>query len=209
MNYKKNFELAVFVGPSLVKKEKEILSSMCHVFPPARWGDFDSLDRKIKDVIFIDGVMVNDHPPSIKECYRLSTRANITGTASLGALRAVELKTINGVGWVYEAYKNRSVTADDEVLVSVDSSYGALTIPLVNLRFMLDWMDKNNYITKEKSFEVIEEIKNIHFSERTISCVKSIFKRYNVVNAPFERMEAFDIKRKDSLNALTLNGIRF
>ena len=65
----------------------------------------------------VDGYFLQDYPPSPIEVYQLIMRKNtvVIGSASLGALRAVELQKFGmiGVGKIFELYKNGIVNADD------------------------------------------------------------------------------------------------
>jgi len=87
----------IFLGPSLsLQKAKEIFP-LADYRPPARKGDFLKITNEengVGFVGFIDGVFLQDYPPTPIEVYSLLKKNNVTvaGAASLGALRAVELE---------------------------------------------------------------------------------------------------------------------
>jgi hypothetical protein len=76
----------------------------------------------------------------------------------MGALRASELDVygMEGVGMIYEAYKNGRLVSDDEVALTFDPfSFEPSSEPLVNIRNNLDlaWqMDVISASTKDRLF---------------------------------------------------------
>ncbi len=67
---------------------------------------------------------------------------HVFGSASMGALRAAELAAfgMEGVGAIFEAYRDGALEDDDEVAVvhgPAESGYRALSVALVNIRHTL------------------------------------------------------------------------
>ena len=112
----------IFLGPSLDhEKARKVFDADYR--PPAKKGDFLRLaaDSNVKMVGFVDGVFLQDYPPTPIEVYQLARKEGIllAGAASLGALRAVELEKIGIVGTAnIPLYNTGRVDADDEVAVT-------------------------------------------------------------------------------------------
>ena len=162
----------IFLGPSLThEKAKKILDADYR--PPARKGDFLRFAASASDLTIVglvDGYFLQDYPPSPIEVYQLIMRKNtvVIGSASLGALRAVELEKFGmiGVGKIFELYKKGIVNADDEVAVTFTEEPQSLqSEAMIDIRF-------NLFIAKRKGF--IDEI-----TKKTIARVaKSVYFPY-------------------------------
>lgn len=134
--------IAVFAGPSLPPPVRPPDPRLLWL-PPARAGDGLALDPQACDaVVLIDGRF--DAEPAIrhKELLVLLARTQVVGGASMGALRAAELRDhgMIGVGRIYRAYASGRWVGDDEVALlhgPEDMDWRALTTPLVNVRATL------------------------------------------------------------------------
>src|ERR671931_2340130 len=108
----------IFLGPSL-SRERARKSFDADYRPPARKGDFLQLaaDFDVKMVGLVDGVFLQDYPPTPIEVYQLARKEGIVlaGAASLGALRAVELEKFGmvGIGRIFQLFKDGRLRADD------------------------------------------------------------------------------------------------
>ena len=92
----------VFLGPSLsIEKARKIINA--EFLPPAKKGDFIklSLISEKKIIILIDGVFLQDYPPTPIEVFQVVNKNNfqLYGASSLGALRAVELEKFGMKGY--------------------------------------------------------------------------------------------------------------
>lgn len=162
----------IFLGPSLThEKARKILDAEYR--PPAKKGDFLRFTMPadgLTVVGLVDGYFLQDYPPSPIEVYQLIMRKNtvVIGSASLGALRAVELEKFGmiGVGKIFELYKKGIVNADDEVAVTFTEEPQSLqSEAMIDIRF-------NLFIAKRKGF--IDEI-----TKKTIARVaKSVYFPY-------------------------------
>lgn len=162
----------IFLGPSLThEKARKILDAEYR--PPAKKGDFLRFTMPadgLTVVGLVDGYFLQDYPPSPIEVYQLIMRKNtvVIGSASLGALRAVELEKFGmiGVGKIFELYKNGIVNADDEVAVTFTEEPQSLqSEAMIDIRF-------NLFIAKRKG--IIDEI-----TKKTIARVaKSVYFPY-------------------------------
>lgn len=162
----------IFLGPSLThEKARKILDAEYR--PPAKKGDFLRFTMPadgLTVVGLVDGYFLQDYPPSPIEVYQLIIRKNtvVIGSASLGALRAVELEKFGmiGVGKIFELYKNGIVNADDEVAVTFTEEPQSLqSEAMIDIRF-------NLFIAKRKG--IIDEI-----TKKTVARVaKSVYFPY-------------------------------
>jgi hypothetical protein len=162
----------IFMGPSLThEKARKILDAEYR--PPAKKGDFLRFTMPadgLTVVGLVDGYFLQDYPPSPIEVYQLIMRKNtvVIGSASLGALRAVELEKFGmiGVGKIFELYKNGIVNADDEVAVTFTEEPQSLqSEAMIDIRF-------NLFIAKRKG--IIDEI-----TKKTVARVaKSVYFPY-------------------------------
>src|ERR687888_816111 len=143
----------IFLGPSLThEKARKILDAEYR--PPAKKGDFLRLTAPVADLTIvglIDGYFLQDYPPSPIEVYQLVKRKNmlVLGSASLGALRAVELEKFGmiGVGKIFQLYKRDIINADDEVAVTFTEEPQSLqSEAMIDIRFNLFMAERKGII---------------------------------------------------------------
>src|SRR5204862_4628809 len=107
--------IVAFLGPSLPAREARGF----RVLPPARQGDvWRALGLRPRAIALIDGVF--EAQPSIwhREILdALDAGVPVVGGASMGALRAAELRTLGmtGVGRIFRWYRDGAVIDDAEV----------------------------------------------------------------------------------------------
>lgn len=141
--------LAVFLGPSLPRREAEAIVAADYR-PPVRQGDIYRLVSQARPgtIAIIDGYF--QEVPSVwhKEIlWALDQGVAVYGASSMGALRAAELHRhgMIGIGKVFEAYSSGTYSPfegepfedDDEVAVihgPAELSYPALSDAMVDLR---------------------------------------------------------------------------
>src|SRR4051794_9083188 len=97
----------VFVGPTM-PHDAVTEALPCSVRPPAAQGDvLRAVRAGASRIAIIDGYFENEPAVWHKEIlHALSQGVPVLGAASMGALRAAELRVFGmvGVGWVYEQY---------------------------------------------------------------------------------------------------------
>ena len=112
--------------------------------PPAAQGDVYLAVRDGAQAIgIVDGYFQG--APSVSHkgiLWAMSRGVHVFGSASMGALRAAELYGfgMQGVGRIFEAYRDGVITADDEVAIvhgPLDLGYPSNTDPLFNNRATL------------------------------------------------------------------------
>jgi len=164
----------IFLGPSLsLQKAKEIFP-LADYRPPARKGDFLKIVNEqngVGFVGFVDGVFLQDYPPTPIEVYSLLQKNNMTvaGAASLGALRAVELEKFGmiGIGRIFQLYKSGRLESDDEVAVTFsDQDYKLQSEALIDIRYTLYWAVKDGVISRDTKDALVKIAKQIYFPSR-------------------------------------------
>jgi TfuA protein len=163
----------IFLGPSLAhEKARKILDA--EYKPPAKKGDFlkFATQTNVLTVIgLVDGYFLQDYPPSPIEVYQLIMRKNtvVIGSASLGALRAVELEKFGmiGVGKIFELYKRGTINADDEVAVTFTEEAQSLqSEAMIDIRFNLFMAERKGIIDKITKKTVARVAKSVYFPYR-------------------------------------------
>ncbi|MGH2583715.1 MAG: TfuA-like protein [Dehalococcoidia bacterium] len=130
----------VFTGPTLSPDEARAqLDAVC--LPPVSQGDVYRASLTRPEAIgIIDGYF--ERVPAVwhKEIlWAMHQGIHVFGSASMGALRAAELAPfgMEGVGAIFEAFRDGSLTDDDEVAVahgSAEAGYQAQSEAMVNIR---------------------------------------------------------------------------
>jgi hypothetical protein len=163
----------IFLGPSLShEKARKILDAEYR--PPAKKGDFLRFAMAADDLTvvgLVDGYFLQDYPPSPIEVYQLIMRKNtvVIGSASLGALRAVELEKFGmiGVGKIFELYKKGIVNADDEVAVTFTEEPQSLqSEAMIDIRFNLFIAKRKGIIDEITKKTVAKVAKSVYFPYR-------------------------------------------
>ena len=133
----------VFLGPTLPAAEAHRELDAVYL-PPVSQGDvYRAASRGAQAIGIIDGYF--DRVPAVwhKEIlWAMAQGIPVYGSASMGALRAAELAPfgMEGVGKVFEAYRDGALEDDDEVAVvhgPAESGYRAASEAMVNLRVTL------------------------------------------------------------------------
>jgi TfuA protein len=197
----------IFLGPSLgLENAKMILDA--DYKPPAKKGDLLALlglsDKK-RIIGLIDGLFLQDYPPTPIEVYSILVRKNLTvvGGASLGALRAVELEKFGmiGIGKVFELFKNGIIDADDEVAVTFDqANHKVQSEAMIDIRFNLFIAQRNRIIDLPTKRALAKVAKDTYFPSRTHEyIIDESIKRYQALKEQLESFRNHIRKNKDSL----------
>ena len=89
----------------------------------------------------------------------MKSGVKVYGASSMGALRASELDTLGmvGVGYVYTQYATGEVDSDDDVAVMLDSeTLEALSVPLINMKYVFTNAAEENIITEDERDELLK-----------------------------------------------------
>jgi hypothetical protein len=162
----------IFLGPSLShEKARQIFDADYR--PPAKKGDLLRLaaDPDVKMVGLVDGVFLQDYPPTPIEVYQLARKPGVVlaGAASIGALRAVELEKFGmvGIGKVFELYKRGKIDADDEVAVTFTHDYALQSEAMIDIRYNLFLAHKKGVIDRKTKVALAKIAKEIYFPHRS------------------------------------------
>lgn len=204
----------IYLGPSLsINKAKKIIDAEFR--PPAKKGDFINLNllTERRDIVLIDGVFLQEYPPSPIEVFQVINNTNfkVYGAASIGALRAVELEKfgMKGIGKIFGFFKQNIINSDDEIAVTFDSNYNLLSEAMIDIRYNIFLSWKLGIIDKETKQMMVNLAKRLYFPFRTYeniikkSCLlfpskeKYISKFSNYIS-----MNKVSLKELDAIHAL-------
>lgn len=205
----------IFLGPSLdLSKARAILDADYR--PPAKKGDFIGIASSFTESViigFIDGVFLQDYPPTPIEVHQVVVRSNmhVIGAASLGALRAVELEKfgMHGLGTVFNLYKSGRLQADDEVAVTFTEGDNKLqSEAMIDIRYNLFLARKKGIISNETKNAITKIAKSTYFPFRNYIDILEIAKRRFPLLDDIETLEEYlktsrrSIKEKDAMQLL-------
>jgi len=167
----------VFVGSSLPITEARDLFPEFEVYPPIRAGDLRVLDRRPAIVAVIDGLFFMAASISCFEIMPLlKDGVQVLGGASMGALRAVELRSygMHGLGRVYKWYLNGWLEDESAVAVAVHpDTFTSMSIPLVNVYYVLRLLQRHPGWRAEWTRCIKRTARSIYFAERTGDALRS------------------------------------
>jgi hypothetical protein len=197
----------IFLGPSLThEKARKILDADYR--PPAKKGDFLRLATPANDLTIVglvDGYFLQDYPPSPIEVYQLIMRKNtvVVGSASLGALRAVELEKFGmiGVGKIFQLYKKGIIDADDEVAVTFAEERQLLqSEAMIDIRFNLFVAQRRGVIDETTKKAIGRIAKSTYFPFRNyIDILDQTKKMYPELEHHLESFRSYIHTNRQSL----------
>jgi len=160
----------VFVGPS--SKRTDVFDGW-DVQPPAKAGDIVNYvihNSSVEIIVIVDGYFFEEFAVLHREISEvLESGYTVIGCSSMGALRAVEMKSCGMIGFgdVYNFYKENPETGDDEVGLLHELAQGGyrhLTLPLINLRILAK--ETSDQELKSDLELVIEYLSTLSFCDR-------------------------------------------
>jgi hypothetical protein len=204
----------IFLGPSLShEKARKIFDADYRA--PARKGDFLRLAADFAaaemTVGFIDGVFLQDYPPTPIEVYHLARKNGVllAGAASLGALRAVELEKFGmiGIGKIFQLYKMGKLDADDEVAVTFVSEEGGdyrlQSEAMIDIRYNLYLAHKKEVISEKAKSVLVKLAKEIYFPHRKYTYILEEAKnRYPVLESEINSFDSYIRSNRKSLKEM-------
>jgi len=167
----------VFAGPTISAAEiAAIIDAAC--LPPAAQGDVYRVSLERPSAIgIIDGYFEQQPAVWHKEIlWALNEGIHVFGSASMGALRAVELAPFGmvGVGAIFEAYRDGVLEDDDEVALvhgPKETGYRAGSDPMVNIRATLV-KARDSGVLDDPVRATLEQIaKGLYYAERSFARV--------------------------------------
>jgi hypothetical protein len=200
----------IFLGPSLSHEKARRILPEAEFRPPAKKGDLLRLAASpgVSMVGLVDGVFLQDYPPTPIEVYQLASREGVllAGAASLGALRAVELEKFGmvGIGRVFELYKSGKIDADDEVAVTFagDGDFRIQSEAMVDIRYNLFLAHKKGVIGKDTKKALAKVAKSIYFPHRNYpDIIEATRQRYRDLQ-DIDAFQAYIEKNRKSLKEM-------
>jgi hypothetical protein len=133
----------VFIGPTLSPDEGRAVLDAVYLPPVAQGDVYRVALQRPRAIGIVDGYF--ERMPAVwhKEIlWAMAQGIHVYGAASMGALRAAELAAfgMEGVGRIFEAYRDGVLEDDDEVAVAhgpAEEGYRAQSEPMVNVRATL------------------------------------------------------------------------
>ena len=203
-------KIIIYAGLSIPFDEaREILDSSDDIEViykrPIQRGDLNlALKEHPQIIAIIDGVFHQNSAVGHKEILNvINSGIEVFGASSMGALRASELDTLGmtGIGYCYEQYATGAIDSDDEVAVMLDGeSLEALSVPLINMRYVFDNATSENIISEEEKDELLSIAKKTYYPKRNYSLVlneSSLDDNKKEILINFIR-ESKDIKKEDA-----------
>jgi TfuA protein len=196
----------VFVGPSV----RQLGISGVEIRPPIRRGDLSIVPRgHSRTILIIDGAFLHLAPPTHNEFLQLLSNGHaVYGAASMGALRAVELRQFGmvGLGKIYQAILKEIIADDSELGVAYCPFTGeAVSIPLINVRAALG-LACSCGLGIDAAARLFESAKDIFFFERTQTRLLRVWSASAVDGFEFVYQllstKDADLKERDALNAI-------
>ncbi len=215
-------KLVIYIGPSLRPADLATLSQYAterevtlDLRPPIARFDLLRLleaEQAQARVLMLDGEFGQNLSVSVTEI-RTYLRAGryISGASSMGALRAVECRTIGmrGHGWVTARYLDGTVYADDEVGLLYDpETHEPVTIPLINIRWLAHELEADGTLDAASARAVFAFAAAVHYRTRTADSLLRAARQlpYGVADVLAARLsedqiQVWDRKRLDALEA--------
>lgn len=191
----------VFLGPSISGELARRTLPEAEYRPPIRRGDLDDVPAGTV-VGIIDGVFDQHLAISPDEIRAALARGVVVyGAASMGALRATEIRNVIGVGRIFEMYARGDIERDDEVALLFDpETYRTLTEPLVNIRYAVERLVRSATLSRESGEALIRTAAKLHFTERTYPNVirQSALAHNTDADDIIRLLRNFDLKREDA-----------
>ncbi|HKU48759.1 MAG TPA: TfuA-like protein [Nitrososphaera sp.] len=202
----------IFLGPSLSHDRARKILPEADYRPPAKKGDLLKLavDPEATMVGLVDGVFLQDYPPTPIEVYQLVRKPGVVlaGAASLGALRAVELEKFGmvGIGRVFRLYKTGRLNADDEVAVTFSADaddYSLQSEAMVDIRFNLYLAKKRGIIMDRTKKAIAKVAKEIYFPHRNYADIAEKAKNeYPALEGEIRAFQNHIVSNRKSLKEL-------
>jgi hypothetical protein len=206
----------VFTGPTISPTEARRELEAVYL-PPAAEGDVYRATLKRPEAIgIIDGYFQSTPTVRHKEIlWAMSQGIHVFGSASIGALRAVELAAfgMEGVGAIFESYRDGILEDDDEVAIAHGPSevgFLAGSEAMVNIRQTLHNAERVGIISTEVRTALEKIGKELFYPDRNYPVLLRCASECGLPEAELSRLRRWlpegraDQKRQDALTMLQL-----
>lgn len=145
------------------------------VVAPLATGDLTGyVEAGYSTILIVDGVFDQSLAVTVTEIRECIGRgARVFGSTSMGALRAVEAAPVGmvGLGSIFQLVSRGEIVSDADLALSFTTEFRALTVPLVNLRYLCRHLAWATGAYDELS-RFYEAGRSMHFSERTFESLE-------------------------------------
>lgn len=172
-------KVVIFVGPTIPVNECKKILQATYLEPAARGDIYRATQAGAIIIGLIDGYFGQRCSPWHKELlYALYNGVRVYGCSSIGALRAAELSEFGmiGVGSIYDDFRSRKLTRDDEVTVihaPQELAFAPLSEALVNLRATIEELAKRDLVSAADGERILTAASRLFYQERTIDQILS------------------------------------
>ncbi len=170
----------VFLGPTLPAREAARLLDATYL-PPVSQGDvYRSVAASPPLIGIVDGYFEGVPAVWHKEIlFALDRGIPVVGAGSMGALRAAELAPfgMQGVGAVFECFRDGVLEDDDEVAVThgpAELGYPQTSLAMVDIRFTLDRAVREQVIDGQLRTEIEFHAKALHYKDRCLEAIADV-----------------------------------
>jgi hypothetical protein len=208
--------VCVFTGPTISASEASRELEAIYL-PPAAEGDVYRVSLQRPQAIgIIDGYFQSVPTVRHKEIlWAMSHGIHVFGSASIGALRAAELAAfgMEGVGIVFELYRDRVLEDDDEVAIAhgpAEVGFQAASEAMVNIRQTLKKAELLSVVSKKFRAAVEKEGKKLFYPDRNYPSLLSCASEIGLPKAELSRFHQWwprnrvNQKRDDAIAMLRL-----
>jgi hypothetical protein len=204
-------KLHLFVGPTASGMEPVVFEqSDVIMHGPARRGDIQALVERFPPpgcIAIVDGTFHSFPSVGHIEIRRAIKQGwNIWGLASMGAIRASEMRLLGmqGYGVVYGHYRDDPEFDDDEVTLvhEIDAPYRAMSEPLIHMRGFVAALVDQQMLSAAHAQAIIRDLKERWYAERTLSRLRKLLlacaeMTQQQVDEALAGFKAFRIKSQD------------
>jgi hypothetical protein len=206
-------EVLIFAGSSISHEDAAKILDATY-WPPISRGDIGkAASEGYKIIGIIDGIFFSRAAAAHKEIINvIKDGVTVIGGCSMGALRASELDIhgMEGVGTVYEWYRDGVIEDDDEVAVATNpDTFESVSSPMVNIRETLKAANSAGIIDDDECRLIIQLAKKTHYTERSYFGISRTAEKEGIISKEkAERLLQFckenerDIKREDAILVL-------
>ncbi|HLJ68089.1 MAG TPA: YcaO-like family protein [Chloroflexota bacterium] len=190
-------DVCIFVGPTLtVAEAREHLDAV--YLPPISQGDvYRVMGMRPRAIGIIDGFFESVPAVWHKEIlWAMSQGIHVFGSSSMGALRAAELEPfgMEGVGSIFEAYRDGVLEDDDEVAVlhgPRQTGFHALSDAMVDIRFTLRRAVLDGVVSAADGAALEAIAKNLHYTDRSFAEMLRVAREAPGASPSFDRLESW------------------
>jgi len=200
----------IFAGPSLPPAFRPSDPAL-EWRPPVKQGEVYEATLTHPAIIgIIDGYFETTPTVWHKEIlWAMAQGIHVYGSASIGALRAAELHSFGmvGIGRIFEAYRDGTLTDDDEVAVlhgPEELGYPVLTEAMVNIRATLDRAIAEGVVHTALAAHLVEIATKLFYKQRSWDAMLRLAATYDLLPMPHDELRAWlranqvDQKRTDA-----------